>query len=446
MKILIKCFTYLFFIAISNAKIFATTLKEALQSAYKNSETIYIKMAQKDISSIDRDKAIANFLPTVDVNYAWMRVNNSNFKVQENMVPLVQQIQQAVRNQGDALNNYSTSSKKVGSTTLGITANVSLSYYKTVPNLIAMQKNVTANSYEYNEFLENFGLLFIQKYMDIIYYSKSKEVFQQMTENYSKKLQRVSIMNKYGTAKRDKVVLAEAQLYENKANEITTQSALDKAKMDYKIMTGREPHDLQIPNLTNIELPAKNKNDYVALVLASNSTLKKVEKQLEVQKLLITASSMNVLPDIFATYSYNRSNIPHWYSYNYDYFGIGLSWSFNGRDKPITQVRKSYKNYRIADLNKTLTAKQIEQDAVYSWEQYFAMVELVRATEKALKASTDSLKEVKVSVSTGTATFIDEMDVETQYLNANLNYLNAQKSLILAYYKLISLTGVGYLQ
>ena len=55
-------------------------------------------------------------------------------------------------------------------------------------------------------------------------------------------------------------------------------------------------------------------------------------------------------------------------------------------------------------------------------------------------------KEVKVSVSTGTATFIDEMDVETQYLNANLNYLNAQKSLILAYYKLISLTGVGYLQ
>ena len=151
MKILIKCFTYLFFIAISNAKIFATTLKEALQSAYKNSETIYIKMAQKDISSIDRDKAIANFLPTVDVNYAWMRVNNSNFKVQENMVPLVQQIQQAVRNQGDALNNYSTSSKKVGSTTLGITANVSLSYYKTVPNLIAMQKNVTANSYEYNE-------------------------------------------------------------------------------------------------------------------------------------------------------------------------------------------------------------------------------------------------------------------------------------------------------
>ena len=57
----------------------------------------------------------------------------------------------------------------------------------------------------------------------------------------------------------------------------------------------------------------------------------------------------------------------------------------------------------------------------------------------------DSLKEVKVSVSTGTATFIDEMDVESQYLNANLNYLNAQKALILSYYKMVSMTGVGKL-
>ena len=73
------------------------------------------------------------------------------------------------------------------------------------------------------------------------------------------------------------------------------------------------------------------------------------------------------------------------------------------------------------------------------------MMELVKATEKALKASKDSLKEVKVSVSTGTATFIDEMDVESQYLNANLNYLNAQKALILSYYKMVSMTGVGKL-
>ena len=89
--------------------------------------------------------------------------------------------------------------------------------------------------------------------------------------------------------------------------------------------------------------------------------------------------------------------------------------------------------------------QQTEQDANYAWDQYFAMMELVKATEKALKASKDSLKEVKVSVSTGTATFIDEMDVESQYLNANLNYLNAQKALILSYYKMVSMTGVGKL-
>ena len=137
--------------------------------------------------------------------------------------------------------------------------------------------------------------------------------------------------------------------------------------------------------------------------------------------------------------------MPGWMTYGYDYFGIGVSWTINGTDNRLNSARKSYKNYRIASLSKSLTEKEIEQDANYSWDQYYAMLELVKATEKALKASSDSLKEIKVSVATGTATFIDEMDIETQYLNANLNYLNAIRSLTLAYYKLVSMTGVGYL-
>ena len=73
------------------------------------------------------------------------------------------------------------------------------------------------------------------------------------------------------------------------------------------------------------------------------------------------------------------------------------------------------------------------------------MKDLVVATKKALDASKNSLKEIKVSVATGTASFVDEMDVETRYLNSNLDYLNAQKALILAYYRIVSMTGVGYL-
>lgn len=450
MKNIVKIFTFLFIITnyLTNNS-FSTTLQEALNLAYNNSETVYMKSYQKDLSKIDSYKSFANFLPSATLTYSYMPIskfnnnsaNGSNIAMPRvdpaTLTPFEQQVMGMLAGIGDLAkdNKYENSH----SFQAGVTA--SLSYYKTIPAYMASRKNVDANRYEYDEFLENFGLLFIQKYMDVIYYTKAKEVYEQMSETYDKKLKRVMIMNKYGTAKRDKVVLAEAQLYENKANVININSSLDKAKMDYKIMTGQEPINLEMPDILNSQLPAENKDDFISLVLSSNSNLKKVEKQYEAQK-YAKLGYLDILPDIFVSYTFMKMKSGG-YNIQGDYVGLGASFAFNGRNKPILQSVALYKNYRIAELNKILKTKELEQEASYNWEQYFAMIELVKATEKALKASTDSLKEVKIALSTGTATFIDEMDIETQYLNANLNYLNAQKSLILSYYKLISMTGVG---
>ena len=416
--------------------------------AYKNSEQVYMQMMQKDIVSIDRDTAILNLLPQVKASFTKMKKHKSNFELGEDMQRALAGYQGAIQQTMANNNNNNTNkerSSKPGGQMFSVEATASLSYYKTIPAIIANQQNVNASKYEYNEFLENFGLLFIKKYMDVIYYTKAKDVYKQMSETLEKKVKRVKIMNKYGTAKNDKVVIAEAQFYENEANEINIKSSLDKAEMDYKIMTGSVPIDLQVPDLSNAVLPAKNKNDFVALVLSSNSKLLKTQTQASMAKTAMAVQHLNLLPDVFATYSYNKAHTPGWMHYNYDYFGVGVSWTINDTDNRLNNARKSYKQYRITDLNKSLTEKEIEQDANYSWDQYQSMLELVKATQKALKASSDSLKEIKVSVATGTATFIDEMDIETQYLNANLNYLNAQRALILAYYKLISMTGVGYL-
>ena len=444
-KIIYFC-TFVALLTFNCVSAFATTLRDAMQMAYRNSEQVYIKMMQKDIVSIDRDTAIMNLLPQISASWSKMKTNKTKFDIGDDMLNAMTGLQGILLNN---INQYNGANEversKLDAQQASISATVSLSYYKTVPSIVAHQDNVNASNYEYNEFLEDFGLLFIKKYMDVIYYVKAKDVYHQMGETLDKKVKRVKIMNKYGTAKNDKVVVAEAQYYENEANEINIQSSLDKAKMDYKIMTGELPDDLQMPDLTNAVLPAKTKEDFVALVLLTNSKLLKVRSQLASQKMAMIAQNLNLLPDIFATYSYNRTYMPGWMTYGYDYFGIGVSWTINGTDNRLNSARKSYKNYRIASLSKSLTEKEIEQDANYSWDQYYAMLELVKATEKALKASSDSLKEIKVSVATGTATFIDEMDIETQYLNANLNYLNAIRSLTLAYYKLVSMTGVGYL-
>ena len=412
----------------------AETLKNAIEKAYKVSETIEIKRNQADFGKINRDTAILNFIPTLTMNYQYnyKQVKNSQSYSDPSMVMMMQQ---------------QNGEKKTfeGSHMASISMRSSLSFWKTLPGVYVAWKGMTAKEYEYNDFLENFGLLFIQKYMDVIYNEKSLEVYKQMSETLEKKVKKVQVMKQYGSAKNDKVVLAEAQYYKNKADEIQTKSNLDKTKMDYKIMTGEDPIDLTIPDVSNAKLPAKNKDDFVALVLAQNSKLKQTRDEMISQKNYMIIQSFDMLPELYSELSYAYYKIPNMMTYNGAYMGIGVSWTINGSNNRFANFRKEYKTYRIANLNYSLTLKQIEQDAGYAWEQYFAMLELVKATEKALKASTDSLKEVKVSVATGTATFIDEMDVENQYLEANLNYLNAQKALILSYYKMISMTGVGKL-
>ena len=411
------------------SKVKAETLKNAIEKAYNYSEVVGIKREQADFGKINRDTSVLAVLPSISASYAFNKVLSVHSKYND----------PAMAGMGTGMNNLSkmhTASVAVKST---------LAFWKTLPGIYVAWKGMTAKEHEYTGFLEDFGLLFIQKYMDVIYNEKALEVYKQMSETLDKKVKKVSVMKQYGAVKNDKVVLAEAQFYKNKADEIQTQSNLDKTKMDYKIMTGEEPVNLEIPNLENAKLPAKNKEDFIQIVLAKNSKLRQSEDEMISQKNYAIIQSFDMLPEPYTETSYMYYNLPGMMRYNAWYTGVGIGWAINGKDNRLANFRKEYATYRITDLNYSLTKKQTEQDAGYAWDQYFAMLELVKATQKALKASTDSLKEVKVSVATGTATFIDEMDVENQYLEANLNYLNAQKALILSYYKMFSMTGVGKL-
>ena len=412
----------------------AITLKEALEKAYKNSETVEMKEKLRDFGDINRDTAILALFPTVQLDYQAQKIIKK-----PNMMFMGSTPGAGVPASG------TSSTKKPGMTTFSVNVKSSLSFYKTWPGVYIASKGKDAKDYEYKGFLEDFGLLFIQKYMDIIYNDSAAKVYEQMSDTFEKKMKKIGVMNKYGAAKSDQVVLAEAQFYRNKADLISTKSALDKTKMEYKIMTGEDPIDLQMPDVMNAQLPAKDKEDFVNLALSKNSKLLQAENEATSQKYYAMVQAFDMLPELYTEYSYVKYKSKGFLNMNYSYMGIGATWAINDKLNRFNTARKEYKNYRIADLNYNLTKKQTEQDAAYAWDQYFSMKDLVVATKKALDASKNSLKEIKVSVATGTASFVDEMDVETRYLNSNLDYLNAQKALILAYYRIVSMTGVGYL-
>ena len=80
--------TFLFgtYIVLLSTNVSATTLKEALQSAYKNSEQVLMQRKSTDLASITRDGAILNVLPTASLSYAKMKTLDADFTM-PNILP-----------------------------------------------------------------------------------------------------------------------------------------------------------------------------------------------------------------------------------------------------------------------------------------------------------------------------------------------------------------------
>ena len=76
----------------------AETLKNAIEKAYKVSETIEIKRNQADFGKINRDTALLNFIPTLTMNYQY------NYKQIKNSQTITDQTMLTMMNLNNTLN------------------------------------------------------------------------------------------------------------------------------------------------------------------------------------------------------------------------------------------------------------------------------------------------------------------------------------------------------
>ena len=126
----LKFFTFiLFFVGSVNSVKYslATTLKEAMELAYRNSENVEMKSLLRDFGAIDRDTAWLNILPSASVSYQAGKMLNTNVQygdsITSSMTEFVRENNLKFPTTGNDM------SKKIGSTQLSAGATASLSYY-----------------------------------------------------------------------------------------------------------------------------------------------------------------------------------------------------------------------------------------------------------------------------------------------------------------------------
>ena len=116
------------------------------------SETVGIKEHMKDLGTINLEEAIVGFVPTLTLSWDYNKIlkrdtgetaNNGSGNANQNANPLMA-----------GLGNLKTMETK------SINLHSSLALWKTLPGLYVAIKGKQAKDYEYNDFLESFGLFF----------------------------------------------------------------------------------------------------------------------------------------------------------------------------------------------------------------------------------------------------------------------------------------------
>lgn len=397
-KIFSKLLLFFAIILLISNSSFALNIDEAMKLGIENSIEVQIENKKTEYISISEYEAIADFLPNANLNYrdGTRRTAISSLRDKQKDEVRTLNIKQPLFSGFSGVSRYRESLYKTRS------AEQNLKFKK---NEIALK---VADIY--------FNIL---KYQTLV----------ELSELLNKDYQKLIILAHKRLALKD-IGFDEFSGHELKAkkNEIDfnqNKIALASYKTAFTHLTNQNPADLSYPELSKIS----DKNDlldFVAIAVNQNPKIKSASLASKAKKSAILAESGKLMPEI---------------SLNYQAENQKSSYYFNGSDVknktiylnfsvPIFQsgveyagIAKAYKENQIANLEKQLSIKEIERDALEQHQKFLYLKESLSSSISALETSTKTLKLAKNR--------FDKKDMSSMdYLLQEIDNIEIQKQMV----------------
>jgi outer membrane protein len=391
-------------LSISNSS-FALNIEEAMNLGIENSIEVQIENKKTEYISISEYEAITDFLPNANLNYrdGTRRTAISSLRDKQKDEVRTLNINQPLFSGFSGVSRYRESLYKTRS------AEQNLKFKK---NEIALKV--------------------ADIYFNILKYQKLAELSEFLNKDY----QKLIILAHKRLALKD-IGFDEFSGHELKAkkNEIDfnqNKIALASYKTGFTHLTNQNPTDLSYPELSKISTQ-NDMLDFVAIAVNQNPKIKSASLASKAKKSAILAESGKLMPEI---------------SLNYQAENQKSSYYFNGSDVknktiylnfsvPIFQsgveyagIAKAYKENQIANLEKQLSIKEIERDALEQHQKFLYLKESLSSSISALETSTKALKLAKnrfdkkdLSSMDYLLQEIDNMEIQKQMIAVKCDYL-----------------------
>ncbi len=409
----------------------ASNLEEFLISTYESDLLKQEKIKHENIKT-DIFANSTNLLPSISADVGFYQ----STLVGSNSISM---------NGGSGLvlgNTYVPTNSSSNLTTYGVTLAQNISIYKIIPGLIYLKNLYDKNEIEYKILLQNFGLATISLYMNIISTEKAIDIYNQKHKLLKKELEAAKIKQKYKIFDSKKIALIEATISEINAKIIELKANLKNDCNEYFLLSNKQCGKFTEPELKT--LAYNSKEEYLEVVKSQNVVLNILKYNLKIANSQVNASIANILPDIYAVFGYKHFSVKASglsAMFNSIYGGVTGSFTLNSPNNNIVNSYKATKNKEVSIIQSRVQESRTISEAEKTWDFYFSLLDLQRASKLKISALQASVDEMKIKMSYGTSNLIEYLRTEDQLLQSELANIEIEKNLVMTYYKILSLSG-----
>ena len=244
-----------------------------------------------------------------------------------------------------------------------------------------------------------------------------------------------------GELTRTDVAQAESRLARAVADRTTAEANLETSRAAYRKAIGRDPADLQQPDLPP-NLPA-SEDEALAAAADKNPNVVFADFNERAARSDIELRSGELLPVVTLDATIDRDK---------DIVGSDIRETESALTARLTvplyqsgvvysRIReaKQTASQRLAEL--ALRKREAEQDASDAWEDFRAAQARITSFESEVRAQEVAFDGVQQEAQVGSRTVLDVLDAEQELLDSRVNLVSAQRDLIVSGYSLLAAIG-----
>ncbi len=281
----------------------------------------------------------------------------------------------------------------------------------------------------------------IQGYLSVLNYEKSLEATRKNYDSVMKAYEETKTRFNLGSATLYDLQDSEASYAVSKTNLFSAEENVKISKKTFNKIVGLKPLNLEdildIDKLISLEMIVENslKTNLEVILISNNIKNKEIlmlkEKKLKKANLDLTGTGL---------YS-NGSRLERGTETTSGSIALKLTIPLFQKGQDDSNIRK-YRSQMFQEEIKLQDAKDDLEILIYNTYKDFKISQSrMQSNLIIIKSIETALESLKEEYSIGTKTINNLVDEEEKLLNANVNYLNSKKDLVLNYFKIKSLDG-----